>query len=334
MLIVFKLLVLTGIWYIFPTAVGFVVEKQSGAQNIDFLQCYLKGIIILFGLFYLIARIVIMQKLSLSVLTEIWCKVMILVIILALAFIFWKRKEIRLSDIIREVKKLIPGILVVIILTVFSVGAVTVSQKDNTVESVLTMYTFDTLYQINPMTGKAPMLPVEKELLAQMAGSPLDAYYAVCLKICNLNPAKFIRMILPFFMFPIYYAVYVLWARFLFPGEKAGKRYLFLAMIWVLYAIPLAADKAFYFSVFQNEWNGEPLFFLALLPWSILQIFGKEKELRSLKNYASVLVLICYVASALAGQLMYEKGFFMITFAWVAVIVMTGIMRWKNGSSI
>ena len=121
MLIVFKLLVLTGIWYIFPTAVGFVVEKQSGAQNIDFLQCYLKGIIILFGLFYLIARIVIMQKLSLSVLTEIWCKVMILVIILALAFIFWKRKEIHLSDIIREVKKLIPGILVVIILTVYLV---------------------------------------------------------------------------------------------------------------------------------------------------------------------------------------------------------------------
>lgn len=334
MLIVFKLLVLAGIWYIVPTAVGFAVEKKCGAERVDFLQWYLKGIVILFALFYVIARIAILRKISLSVLTEIWCGVMIVVILLALTVIFLKRKEIRLSDIVREVKKLIPGIVVVLMLTVFSVGAVAVNQKDNTVESVLTMYTFDTLYQINPMTGKAPMISVEKELLTKMAGSPLDAYYAVCVKICNLNPAKSIRVLLPFFMFPIYFTVYVLWGRFLFPGEKTGNRYLFLTVIWLLYAVPLFADKAFYFSLFQNVWNGEPLFFLALLPWSLLQFFGEKKTPRSLNDYTSVPVVICYVTSALAGQLMYEKGFFMITFAWVAVVVMTGIMRWKNGSSI
>ena len=65
-----------------------------------------------------------------------------------------------------------------------------------------------------------------------------------------------------------------------------------------------------------------------------ITVLWRKKTPRSLNDYTSVPVVICYVTSALAGQLMYEKGFFMITFAWVAVVVMTGIMRWKNGSSI
>lgn len=333
MLIILKLLVLTGIWYIVPTAVGCAVEKCSGAEKVDFLQSYLKGMMILFALFYLIARIVILRQSSLTVLAKIWCVVLVLSLILSLGTIFLKRKTIRFQDISGALKKVIPGVFVVLMLTLFSVGGVQVSPKDNTVESVLTMYIYDTLYEVDPMTGKAPVLPAEKKLLTQMAGSPLDSYYAICLKICKMNPAKFIRIILPFFIFPVYFTVYVLWGKFLFP-EKKNDRYLFLVIVWLLYAVPLVADKAFYLSVFQNPWNGEPLFFLALLPWSMLQLFGEKKNPRSLNDYASVPVVICYVTSALAGQLMYEKGFFMITFAWVAVVVMTGVMRWKNGSSI
>lgn len=50
------------------------------------------------------------------------------------------------------------------------------------------------------------MLSVEKELLDEMAGSPVDAYYAVCVEICRINPAKFIHLVIPFLYFQFTFA--------------------------------------------------------------------------------------------------------------------------------
>lgn len=177
------------------------------------------------------------------------------------------------------------------------------------------------------------MLSVEKELLDEMAGSPVDAYYAVCVEICRINPAKFIHLVIPFLVFPIYFCIYAAWADCLFQKDTK-KKYLFMTVIWLLYITPLFMDKAFYYGIFQHGWNGQTLFFLGVLPWTVLQLLGEEKETRCFNEFGQIFMILTYAAVALSGQLMYRKGFFIVTFVWVSVVIMAGIMRWKNDSSI
>ena len=105
-------------------------------------------------------------------------------------------------------------------------------------------------------------------------------------------------------------------------------------MLALLYITPLFMDKAFYYGIFQHGWNGQTLFFLGVLPWTVLQLLGEEKETRCFNEFGQIFMILTYAAVALSGQLMYRKGFFIVTFVWVSVVIMAGIMRWKNDSSI
>ena len=339
MLVMLKLLGIAGIWFVLPIAAGFVAAQICGGEERDIIHWYLSGIMILFALFYVIARIAIIQEVSLSVLAGIWGAVLAAVFLSAIVFLVLNGKRKNLAEQIGQYvanvdkKDILIGIVSVLFLTVVSVAFVPAGQEDSTVQSVLTMYTTDTLYQYSPMTGRTLLLSVEKEALLQMARSPLEAYYSVYVAMCRINPAKFVHLVLPFFIFPIYFLIYAIWGSYLFPGEKY-KNYLFQFVIWLLYASTLFSDKAIWFGPFQNAWNGTALFFTGVLPWIVLQVIGEKKETRQLEEFLSLPMIFKYVVSALAGQLLYEKGFFVVTFAWAAVLIMTGIMRWKNGRSI
>lgn len=341
MLIAWKLLGMAGIWYVMPIAAGFVSEQIFGIKGKNMIWRYLFGSVVLFALFYVVARIAVLQETTLSVLAQIWMIVLAVVALAAVILLVMKRKEIMFFQKIKsgslqiDRKGMALGAVALLFLTVGSVVFVPASTEDYTAHSVLTMYTTDTLYEYSPMTGKSKqqMLSIEKEELAQEAKSPFEAYYVVYVAICRINPAKFVHLVLPFLIFPIYFFTYVAWGNYLFPDEK-HKRYLFLVLVWLLYATALVAEKGFYFQIFQNGWNGQTLFFFGILPWVVLQLIGEKGEARRLEEYTSAPGIFVYVVSALAGQLLYEKGFFVVTFAWAAVWIMTGIMRWKNGSSI
>ena len=120
-------------------------------------------------------------------------------------------------------KNIILAVIAILVLSAFSVVCVPADTDDYTVQSVLTMYTTDTLYVYSPTSGRTQMLSVEKELLDEMAGSPVDAYYAVCVEICRINPAKFIHLVIPFFVFPIYFCIYAAWADCLFQKDTKKK---------------------------------------------------------------------------------------------------------------
>lgn len=61
----------------------------------------------------------------------------------------------------------------------------------------------------------------------------------------------------------------------------------------------------------------------------MLQLLGEEKETRCFNEFGQIFMILTYAAVALSGQLMYRKGFFIVTFVWVSVVIMAGIMRWK-----
>ena len=199
LLLILKFLAMALMWYIAPVAAGYIAEQLLKEKRKRNLHRYLMGNMILFALFFLIAQIAIFYKLTLSVLTRIWMIVVALVLLIAIVMMIRNRKKIRLLPDTSEMKNIILAVIAILVLIAFSVVCVPADTDDYTVQSVLTMYTTDTLYVYSPTSGRTQMLSVEKELLDEMAGSPVDAYYAVCVEICRINPAKFIHLVIPFF---------------------------------------------------------------------------------------------------------------------------------------
>lgn len=277
LLLILKFLAMALMWYIAPVAAGYIAEQLLKEKRKRNLHRYLMGNMILFALFFLIAQIAIFYKLTLSVLTRIWMIVVALVLLIAIVMMIRNRKEIRLLPDTSEMKNIILAVIAILVLSAFSVVCVPADTDDYTVQSVLTMYTTDTLYVYSPTSGRTQMLSVEKELLDEMAGSPVDAYYAVCVEICRINPAKFIHLVIPFFVFPIYFCIYAAWADCLFQKDTK-KKYLFMTVIWLLYITPLFMDKAFYYGIFPTwmEWSD------FIFPWSAAMdgaaAFGRRKR--------------------------------------------------------
>lgn len=81
-------------------------------------------------------------------------------------------------------------------------------------------------------------------------------------------------------------------------------------MVWLLYAVSLIADWSVAFGLYQNCWNGETLFFLGELPLTVLLALGEKKQLREIEAFGQPYVILYYVVSAAAGQLLYEKDSF------------------------
>ena len=199
----------------------------------------------------------------------------------------------------------------------------------------MTMYMTDSLYEYDAMTGKsrADMMDFEKETLDAQKVAPVAAYYAVYVRMSNLHPAKFVRILLPVFLLPFYMAVYAAWAEYLFERDTK-KKWCFQIVVWLLYAVSLITDWSVAFGLYQNCWNGETLFFLGELPLTVLLVLGEKKQLREIEAFGQPYVILYYVVSAAAGQLLYEKGFFFVTFVWGAALAAALIKRWKDGGSL
>lgn len=74
-----------------------------------------------------------------------------------------KRDQITAGYIGNE--NIILAVIAILVLSAFSVVCVPADTDDYTVQSVLTMYTTDTLYVYSPTSGRTQMLSVEKNFL-------------------------------------------------------------------------------------------------------------------------------------------------------------------------
>lgn len=333
MLAVGKGMVLVYIGLLFPLLAGIGWKAVKREEHHGILYGYLLGSLTVWAVFFAVARYVITGKKTLAELSHIWMSV-VLVWSVGIIFFLVMKKKFREEPRKIGIKKMLPGVLLVAALTVVCVGFSVNEQQDHTVENVLTMYVTDSLYEYNPMNGKEKdqLLSLEAEALELQAKSPLDALYAVEAYGVRVNPGKLVRVMLPVFFLPFYVCVYAAWGHYLF-GENAGKRYLFQAVVWFLYAIPLVAERDVVFQVYTNCWNGETLFFLGLLPLAVLLLLGERDTSRTLSDFKQPYLIAEYLICALAGQLLYTKGFFFVTFIWGTVLIVLGIKRWKDGSS-
>ena len=142
------------------------------------------------------------KKWSLTKLTRVFCVLLAVLTILSAGVIIYRW---HLRDLIRRTNRtnlVITALAAVLILAVAG-GFAANRTEEHTVEQVMTMYMTDSLYEYDAMTGKsrADMMDFEKETLDAQKVAPVAAYYAVYVRMSNLHPAKFVRILLPVFYF-------------------------------------------------------------------------------------------------------------------------------------
>lgn len=330
---VLKIIALAYIWFALPALIGrlwriFQKKEHNGCEITGLL-----GTLTIWAVFFAIESQAQSAGWKLSQLSRVW---MILLIFLSLAAVacLAVRKELRLDKRVWNVKKLclmFSALAILLAAAFFSVS----DTEEHMVEEVLTMYTTDSLYEYSPMNGKAKeeLLFIEAEALETQSQSPIGAYYSTYVSMTKIYPAKFVRILLPILLLPFYFGVYAAWGNYLFPAS-ARKKYIFQAAVWLLYGTTLIAKRSVAFSVFANCWNGETLFFLGVLPVAVLLLLGEKKSAREPEDFKQTYIVCEYAVCAAAGQLLYEKGFFFVTFVWVVAFTAACIKRWKDGSSI
>jgi hypothetical protein len=332
LLAAFKILLLAYLWFVLPVLVGrlwgLILKKEHDSGVLR----YLLGMVTMWAVFFALARYEISAGGSLSQLSLASILVSVLLSLAAIGTVIIKNKyrQIRVRINAKLVAEILIAAAVLAAAVVFSVD----DPEDHVTEEVLTMYTTDSLYAYNPMNGKAKadLLSLEAEELTEQANSPVSAAYAVCAAVTKIHPAKLVRLLLPVFLLPFYYCVYAAWGSWLFP-ESEKKQRIFRVVVWLLLGTSIYTEHAVAFGVFANCWNGETLFFLGLLPAAVLLLLGEKKQVRELEDFRQGYLLGEYIVCAAAGQLLYGKGFFFVTFAWGIALIAAGIKRWKDGSS-
>lgn len=333
MFAVLKILALAYIWLALPVLAGrlwglFQKEEHNGWEVTSLL-----GMLTIWAIFFVVAKQALAAECKLSELSMTWMIILILLSEASVAYMV-VQKKLELDQTVWNVKKLVWGILALVIMVAAAIFSVN-ETEEHMVEEVLTMYTTDSLYQYSPMNGKQKeeLLSIEVEELEAQSQSPIEAYFATYVSMTKINPAKFVRILLPIFLLPFYFCVYAAWGNYLFPAS-AKKRYLFQAVVWLLYGTTLVAERSITFQIFANCWNGETLFFLGALPAAVLILLGEKKGARELEDFKKPYLIGEYVVCAAAGQLLYAKGFFFVTFVWGVALAAACIKRWKDGSSI
>lgn len=334
MLTILKTVILAFTWLVLPIMVGCLFGLLPQREYRKRRSAYLMGSLTIWALFYGLVRIALDGKWSLTKLTRVFGVLLIVLTILSLGVIIYRW---HLRDLIRRTNRtnLVITVLAAVLILAVAGGFAANRTEEHTVEQVMTMYMTDSLYEYDAMTGKsrADMMDFEKETLDAQKVAPVAAYYAVYVRMSTLHPAKFVRILLPVFLLPFYMAVYAAWAEYLFERDTK-KKWCFQIVVWLLYAVSLITDWSVAFGLYQNCWNGETLFFLGELPLTVLLALGEKKQLREIEAFGQPYVILYYVVSAAAGQLLYEKGFFFVTFVWGAALAAALIKRWRDGGSL
>ena len=333
LLTVLKIFALAYVWLVLPVLLGRLWELFQKEEHNSCEISSLLGMLTVWAVFFVVARQAMASEWKLSELSGIWGLILLLMTVAAASYLAVQKKlgMLRMVWNVKNVHWIILALVILMAAAIFSVN----DKEEHMVEEVLTMYTTDSLYEYSPMNGKAKeeLLSIEVEELETQAQSPISAYYSTYVSMTQIYPAGFVRILLPIFLLSFYFCVYAAWGNYLFPTSPK-KRYLFQAVVWLLYGTTLVTERTVMFRIFANCWNGETLFFLGVLPIAVLLLLGEKKGIRELEDFKKPYLISEYVVCAAAGQLLCTKGFFFVTFVWGIALVAACIKRWKDGSSI
>lgn len=160
-------------------------------------------------------------------------------------------------------------------------------------ETVSTMLSSDTIYEINPMTGSAYRsgMPMRLKILA------LPGIYAAFCRWFRLSPQLVVHEIVPVFVLILNYTVLAEWGRYFYP-EKKKQRILFLLIAALLLQFGNYAAETASYGLFHMGYRGEVFCLCVLYPYLLLKCLKREKRA----------VVLCLIAEAGLVWTLYGLG--------------------------
>lgn len=282
----------------------YVTRKQLRVET------FVRGWILMMALFFCEAVPMILWKVSLSVLKNVWfvtvmAVTMVVVVMFLRGKVHWKLEK-------SERKKGWKYILVSSILILCSILFLKPDVDDSTVETVMEAYNTDTMYQYQPFTDdKYDNLPKEKVY------SPIEMYYAVLANTVNAHPAIVVKLLVPFSFLNVFILVYVMWSRALFFKNKRFRN-IFLFFVGCIYFLPIISTNMNLLAVWQNCWKGEVLLGTTVFPLICYDVYRMMASLsEQWKRDKCIQYGVELIVSVIVAQLLYAQG---IAFSCIIII--------------
>lgn len=270
-----------------------------GRKASGFTKLEVTGFLLLLALFEVASLPCIFLKTSLKTLAVI---MLVIVGSLCVISLLWNWKYIwkEIGAIRFEKPQLITVIIFgLIIFQTIQLGVGMHIDDDDAfyVATATTSLDTDTLYQIDPYTGNYYGTYPARYVL-----SPFPLFGAVICKWISMRPAVFFHTVLPFYLIPMAYFVYILIGRQVFSGNKR-KQDSFLIFIALLNLFSGFSKWTQGHFLLVRIWQGKAVLASILLPfllWFVLEHF--EQETLKWREW------ICLLCSMVAGCFATSMG--------------------------
>ena len=254
-------------------------EKNNLALN------YVAGILIMFGLFQVLAIPSILMNTTFKELTFIYSLAIVILCLMSILLnikrlvslykktvVYVKRKASKVKHFKREQFK--KSILnktnwFFVLVLVISVAQMVLNQlvefrirSENNifyVSSALTTMHTDLLYRYNPLTGLEMVTFFEPYIL-----SPYPIFYAFLSEIFNVHPTIIVYNIFPVLLILFYTCTYYLIGKEIFQDVKKAMKFVFFCQIVILFS-GFGCSALGYFALLHLH-TGTALFYIALFP--------------------------------------------------------------------
>ena len=303
MMIFFKLFLLIMPLVLLPYLIGVLVNnKILNIRQSFFAFDMASGYIVMFALFYLITMPLLFAKASLTFLVAV--SMISFVLISVFALIFYRQKIIlslkSLSEYVIKLPLLTVIAVVLILLQTFMLAYFTRIDDDDAffVAQAVTAVETNTIYEYDPYTG----LETDGYHMRYVM-SPFPIFNAVISEFAGIHPAIMAHTVMPIFLIPLGYIVYMMFAALFFPGKiKSQITFLiFMSVVNIFGYVSVYTQSTFFL---YRIWQGKAVLAAILIP-AIL--FFAHKYMRGdIKNGWFIIL-----ASVLASCLVSSMGVFL-----------------------
>lgn len=204
---------------IVPFVLGTIIYKIAEGKRANITPVYLVGVLFLFFIAEIVFAIGMKGNISFTITTYIMTFILAIigiavVILCRKEWVFLKRPQIKM-DIVEIM------FVVICILLFFAQAAQIfyynpVTHQDMTLETVQTTIASDSMFEVNPATGKT--MEVGMRLLDKLVILPI--LYSFFARLFHIAPTTLVYIVMPIWFLVISYMVYSFWAKEFFPDNK------------------------------------------------------------------------------------------------------------------
>lgn len=279
--------------------IGLFYQTRNDYGKLSIVQSVVFGAITLLALFELIALPCIFFRTSFSFLADLFLKVSAAIFLISILTHIRKIYEaIRFRNWKHDCKNLIfIPVLLLIAFQIYITVCYTHLDDDDAyfVATSVTALETNSLFCFDPYTGVASTVMNTRYIF-----SPFFLLYGVFSKVMGFPPAVIAHTFFPMILLALTYAVYFMWAEYLFPQKK---RYQMLFLVFVCLLNMYGTFSVYASSSFLlfRIWQGKAVLAGTLLPLIILILLSIVQNHSG--HYTHKALFITVIASCLSSSM-------------------------------